>query len=67
MATLSQLGYGDYYTRTFLGRITISLCSILGNFVVSSMIVIITNESMITDLEKKVVILIDRLSLKRQM
>lgn len=38
---------------------------ILGNFVVSSMIVIITNESYLTNLENKVVILIDRLSLKK--
>lgn len=44
-----------------------SLVCILGNFVVSSMIVIITNESYLSPLENKVVILIDRLSLKRRM
>lgn len=60
-----QLGYGDYYTRTLLGRIIMTVVCILGNFVVSSMIVIITNESYLTNLENKVVILIDRLSLKK--
>ncbi|CAD8053127.1 unnamed protein product [Paramecium primaurelia] len=67
IVTSTTLGYGDYYTRTLLGRIVMSVVCILGNFVVSSMIVIITNESYLTTLENKVVILIDRLSLKKQM
>ncbi|CAK83001.1 unnamed protein product (macronuclear) [Paramecium tetraurelia] len=67
IVTSTTLGYGDYYTRTLLGRIVMSVVCILGNFVVSSMIVIITNESYLSTLENKVVILIDRLSLKKQM
>lgn len=44
-----------------------TLVCLIGNFVVSSMIVIITNESILSPLENKVVILIDRLTLKKKM
>ena len=62
-----KLGYGDLYIRTDLGRFVMTFLCLIGNFVVSSMIVIITNETILSPLENKVVILIDRLTLKKKM
>ena len=63
----NKLGYGDFYIRTDLGRFVMTFLCLIGNFVVSSMIVIITNETILSPLENKVVILIDRLTLKKKM
>lgn len=50
-----------------MGRFVMTFLCLIGNFVVSSMIVIITNETILSPLENKVVILIDRLTLKKKM
>ena len=63
----NKLGYGDFYIRTDLGRFVMTFLCLIGNFVVSSMIVIITHETILSPLENKVVILIDRLTLKKKM
>jgi len=41
--TMTTVGYGDYYAKTLFGRIWTILCAIWGIFVVSCLVVVLTN------------------------
>jgi hypothetical protein len=40
---MTTVGYGDYFPKTILGRCTIFVTSIWGVFIVSLMVVALTN------------------------
>ena len=41
--TMTTVGYGDYFPTTLLGRIVIFITSIWGVFIVSMLVVALTN------------------------
>lgn len=56
--TISTVGYGDYYARTTLGRFVIFFVCIFGVFVISLMVVTLTNSLMTTSLENKAIVVL---------
>jgi potassium intermediate/small conductance calcium-activated channel subfamily N protein 2 len=48
---MTTVGYGDFYARTDLGRLVIFIVCIFGVFVVSMMVVTLTNSLITTSLE----------------
>ena len=64
-----QVGYGDYYPRSIAGRTISVLGCMWGVFVLSWMVVIITNITNLTDNETRViefVVVTDKLFLHRR-
>jgi voltage-gated potassium channel Kch len=45
IVTMTTLGYGDFFARTILGRIFIFAICITGIFIVSMMVVTLTNST----------------------
>ena len=41
--TMTTVGYGDYFPKTLLGRIWTIACAIWGIFIVSCLVVVLTN------------------------
>ncbi|EAR86593.2 small-conductance calcium-activated potassium channel protein (macronuclear) [Tetrahymena thermophila SB210] len=67
IVTMTTVGYGDYYARTHLGRFIIFFVCIWGVFIVSMMVITLSNTLNITTLEKKAIAVLQRLHLKGQM
>ena len=65
--TITTVGYGDYYAKTLLGRIVIFICSIWGAFVVSLMVVALTNILEMGPLEQKAYHVLRRLTTRDKM
>ena len=61
IVTMTTVGYGDYYPRTIPGRFIIFLVCIIGIFVVSSIVVVLTNFLNLDNMESKVLNVIMRL------
>lgn len=61
IVTMTTVGYGDYFPRTIPGRFIIFLVCIIGIFVVSSIVVTITNFLNLDSMESKVLNVIMRL------
>ena len=64
--TISTVGYGDLYARTIPGKIIIFFVCIFGVFVVSLMVVTLTNSLMTTSLENKAIVVLQRIEMKKQ-
>lgn len=62
--TMTTVGYGDIYPRTVLGRIVCILLVIWGIFVVSIMVVVLTNTFQMDQRELKVLSLMKKLQKK---
>jgi hypothetical protein len=41
--TITTVGYGDYFPHTSIGRIIILIVAIWGTFIVSMMVVVVSN------------------------
>ncbi|KAL4474749.1 hypothetical protein ABPG74_001445 [Tetrahymena malaccensis] len=67
IVTMTTVGYGDYFARTHLGRFIIFFVCIWGVFIVSMMVITLSNTLNITTLEKKAIAVLQRLHLKGQM
>ena len=65
--TITTVGYGDYFAKTLLGRIIIFICSIWGAFVVSLMVVALTNILEMDHLEQKAYHVLRRLTTRDKM
>lgn len=58
---MTTVGYGDYYPRTLLGRIWNIFIAIWGIFIVSMMILTLTNMLNLDTSEKKALTVLNRL------
>lgn len=65
--TMSTVGYGDLYPKTFFGRTIIFFCSIFGVIIVSFMVVTVKNELDMTVLESKAYAVIKKVELKEKL
>lgn len=62
--TITTVGYGDYFPQTFFGRIIIFFVAIWGTFIISIMVVVVTNTLKIEKREKEASIVIKKLGIK---
>ena len=62
--TLTTAGYGDINVQTIFGRILAGALIFLSSFVVSLMVVVLTNELFTNLSEKRTITVINRLELK---
>lgn len=54
LVTMTTVGYGDYYPSTNLGRLIIIITAVVGNIIISLIIVSMQNIFMFTENERKV-------------
>ena len=59
--TMTTVGYGDFFPRTDLGRLIIFLVCICGIFILSMMVVTLTNSIQPTSLEGMAIAVLERL------
>ena len=52
---MATLGYGDFFASTFLGRTVMFFVCIIGIFIISMMVVTLTNTLIASNLESKAV------------
>ena len=63
--TMTTVGYGDYYPRTTFGRIIDVILVVWGTFIVSLMVVVLTNTLNMDQSEKRALIVLNRLEAKK--
>lgn len=63
--TMTTVGYGDFYPRTTFGRIIDVILVIWGTFIVSLMVVVLTNTLNMDQSEKRALIVLNRLEAKK--
>jgi hypothetical protein len=61
--TMTTVGFGDYYPSTPFGRMIILFVVIWGIFIVSIMVVVVTNTLLMDKTEKKTLIVIKLLEI----
>lgn len=64
---MTTVGYGDYYPRTLIGRLIDVLLVIWGTFIVSLMVVVLTNTLNMDQSEKRALIVLNRLEAKKSL
>lgn len=64
---MTTVGYGDFYPRTLIGRTIDVLLVVWGTFVVSLMVVVLTNTLNMDQSEKRALIVLNRLEAKRSL
>jgi hypothetical protein len=67
IVTLATVGYGDYYLKTFNGRIVGFIITFWGTFVISYFVVTVTNILTFSAPEEKSYVLLQRLHHKEQL
>jgi hypothetical protein len=40
---IATVGYGDYYPRTLLGRLILTIAAFWGSFIISLLVLVLTN------------------------
>ena len=63
--TMTTVGYGDFYPRTLIGRIVDTLLVVWGVFIVSLMVVLLTNTLNMDSSEERALIVLNRLEAKK--
>lgn len=64
--TITTVGYGDYFPQTPLGRLIIFLVAIWGTFIVSIMVVVVSNTLKMEKKEKEASIVIRKLAVREE-
>lgn len=64
LITLFSIGYGDVYTRTYFGRIIITLLAFFGGFIISIITIAVVGELEMSKFEVNAFKMIDFLKLK---
>lgn len=64
---MTTVGYGDFYPRTLIGRIVDTLLVVCGVFVVSLMVVLLTNTLNMDSSEERALIVLNRLEAKKKL
>lgn len=59
--TMTTVGYGDYFPRTTFGRLIDIILVVWGTFIVSLMVVVLTNTLNMDQSEKRALIVLNRL------
>jgi potassium intermediate/small conductance calcium-activated channel subfamily N protein 2 len=59
--TVTTVGFGDYYPRTLFGRIIDVFLIIWGSFIISILVIVLTNYLNIDQAEKRSLIILRRL------
>ena len=59
--TMTTVGYGDLYPRTIFGRVIDVILVVWGTFIVSLMVVVLTNTLNMDQSEKRALIVLNRL------
>ena len=65
LMTITTVGYGDYFPHTAIGRIIILIVAIWGTFIVSMMVVVVSNTLTMEKNEKRTSIIINKLELRK--
>ncbi|CAD8210050.1 unnamed protein product [Paramecium octaurelia] len=65
--SITTVGYGDFYTRTDLGRFVIFVVCVLGIFVISLMVVTLITSLETSSLESHAITVLERIQLREQM
>ena len=64
---MTTVGYGDFFPRTLFGRIIDVILVIWGTFIVSLMVIVLTNTLNMDQSEKRALIVLNRLEAKRSL
>ncbi len=62
--SMTTVGYGDFYSKTSIGRVLTIFACLIGNYFVSMMMVFMTQKSGLNDYERKAFNLISRLKMR---
>ncbi|CAD8121239.1 unnamed protein product [Paramecium sonneborni] len=65
--SITTVGYGDFYTRTDLGRFVIFIVCVLGIFVISVMVVTLITSLETSTLESHAITVLERIQFREQM
>ncbi len=65
LMTITTVGYGDYFPHTAIGRIIILIVAIWGTFIVSMMVVVVSNTLTMEKNQKRTSIIINKLELRK--
>ena len=67
ITTMATVGYGDFFPRTIFGRVIDVVLVVWGTFVVSLMVVVLTNTLNMDQSEKRALIVLNRLETKKSL
>jgi hypothetical protein len=67
LITITTVGYGDYYPQTPLGRIIILFVAIWGTFIVSIMVVVVSNTLNMEKNERRTSKILNKLNLREEL
>jgi len=67
VVTITTVGYGDYYVRTFLGRFIVFFVCMWGVFIISMMVITLSNALNLTGLEVKAYTVFQKLMYKEEL
>ena len=63
--TMTTVGYGDFYPRTFFGRLLDCFISIWGIFIISMMVVVLMSTLTLDGGEKRALLVLKRLETQK--
>jgi hypothetical protein len=64
---MTTVGYGDFYPRTFFGRLLDTFIAIWGIFIISMMVVVLMNTLKLDSAEKRALTVLQRLETRKEL